>query len=62
MAVGAAMTDAAPPAIPPPVAASPEEFPAAPRPGTPSALTAARPVGVSLDGTGVCLLDDCLLG
>jgi hypothetical protein len=42
-AAGAAMTHAAPMAIPPPVAAAPmaarpEEIPAAPRPGTPSAV------------------------
>ena len=45
MAAAAAMTHAAPAAIPPPVAAepmaaSPEEIPAALRPGTPRALTA----------------------
>jgi len=48
VAAGAAITHAAPAAIPPPVtaepiAASPEEMSAAPRPGTPSVLIAATP-------------------
>ena len=59
-AAGAAMTHAAPTAIPPrvaaaPMAASPEEILAAPRPGTPSALTtwAAVPYGSTDAGAGL---------